>query len=53
MQYIIEIPKRYANKNGMYGQPLATLTIDVDSPHKEAVVDLLETLLDKGFSMHS
>ena len=51
MKYVLETPKRYANKNGMYGQPIGTITIDEDTISNDILVDLLETLIDKGFSM--
>ena len=51
MKFIIETPKRYANKNGMYGQPIAILTIDEEVVKAKILVDLYETLLDKGFTM--
>ena len=51
MKFIIETPKRHANKNGMYGQPIAILTINEEVAKTKSVVDLYETLLDAGFNM--
>ena len=42
-------PKRYADSNGMYGFPMATLTITKSDD--KITCDLLETLLDAGFIM--
>ena len=51
MKFIIETPKRHANENGMYGQPIGTITIDEDTISNDIVSDLLETLIDNGFTM--
>jgi hypothetical protein len=48
-KHIILTPKRYKDNNGMYGFPVAKLTIT--RPNDKIVCDLIETLLDAGFTI--
>ena len=47
-EHIILTPKKYCDDNGMYGFPMAKLIIT--RPSDKIVCDLLETLLDAGFT---
>lgn len=47
-EHIILTPKKYCDNNGMYGFPMAKLIIT--RPSDKIVCDLLETLLDAGFT---